>query len=79
MKNLCCGCSRDFTSVAAFDRHRTGRYMPDTRRCLTEQEMSERGLERKPSGQWGNVKTDRDRARLAWLTERERQKALALV
>lgn len=50
--NKCSGCSRDFTSVTAFDRHRTGSFSKDTRRCMSEAEMSKAGLERKPNGKW---------------------------
>lgn len=30
----CTGCHRSFTSIAAFDRHRSGSHAADTRQCL---------------------------------------------
>jgi hypothetical protein len=37
-KSLCRGCNRMFTSLSAFDLHRTGKFQRKMRRCLTEQE-----------------------------------------
>ncbi len=56
--NKCSSCSRDFTSVSAFDKHRTGSFKDGSRRCMTEQEMTRAGLERKARGKWGKVASD---------------------
>lgn len=43
-RNGCSECGCDFTSLAAFDRHRYGTNEPLARRCLTHEEMAEVGL-----------------------------------
>ena len=56
--NLCRSCDKDFASVSAFDRHRTGDHELDYpeqeegRRCRNEQEMIEAEMERDRSGRW---------------------------
>ena len=35
-KSCCSGCHRMFTSLSAFDLHRTGKFQREMRRCLTE-------------------------------------------
>jgi hypothetical protein len=40
----CSNCSERFTSVSVFDKHRTGDFRKHTRRCLTPEEMLEKGL-----------------------------------
>lgn len=58
-----CGvCGLVFRSVAGFDMHRVGSYatlpdskhgaQPGTRRCLTPDEMTERGMARNERNQW---------------------------
>jgi hypothetical protein len=47
----CSGCGLDFKSVSAFDSHRTGRHGPE-RRCLTEQELRDKGFEPNDKGFW---------------------------
>jgi hypothetical protein len=49
--NLCTACNEDFSSVSAFDRHRTGTYAhpysdehPEGRRCLTPDELLTKGF-----------------------------------
>jgi hypothetical protein len=46
MINQCPSCSRLFTGIDAFDRHRTGTYEDptDPRRCMTGEEMEAKGL-----------------------------------
>lgn len=63
--NMCSGCDRDFTSLTAFDKHRTGSFKDGSRRCMTEQEMSKAGLERKARGKWGLLPDERSLARIA--------------
>ena len=73
--NLCRTCDTDFSSVAAFDRHRTGvhEYLfaeglqldsprEDGRRCLAPEEMLERGMELDPRGRWKISPTEAQRA-----------------
>ena len=43
-KSRCRGCGLTFTSLSAFDLHRTGSFQLRTRWCLTEQEMQERSM-----------------------------------
>lgn len=61
--NLCTACREDFSSVAAFDRHRVGRHaydfaeglelgFEDGRRCRDEDEMREAGMELDRRGRW---------------------------
>jgi hypothetical protein len=63
--NLCRSCDTDFSSVAAFDCHRTGvhdyifaegllRNPPaeDGRRCMAPEEMLEAGMDVDPNGRW---------------------------
>lgn len=69
--NLCTGCNRDFTSVTAFDAHRTGSFSKRSRRCMTKAEMQAHGLERKPTGKWGLLPDERSRARIARLRDQE--------
>lgn len=49
-KCRCRACGREFSSLFAFDRHRSGPYAD--RRCLDETGMAERGLELNPAGRW---------------------------
>jgi hypothetical protein len=77
--NLCVACSKDFASVAAFDRHRTGTHeydfaqglrfdipREDGRRCMDEDEMIEVGMELDPRGRW-RIHKDAERIQ-AWAT-----------
>jgi hypothetical protein len=63
--NLCRACGEDFGSVAAFDAHRVGRHAytysegarmdpvrEDGRRCLSVEELHERGFVRNARGRW---------------------------
>jgi hypothetical protein len=51
---FCNSCGLYFNSTSAFDRHRTGPYVPITqpaeRRCLTVEEMSAKGMVLNSSG-----------------------------
>lgn len=48
----CRACGEYFNSVPAFDMHRTGLYMPNERRCLSPEEMAEKGMAVNPAGFW---------------------------
>ena len=63
--NLCRSCDQDFSSVRLFDAHRVGAYAPGDysgdledwtpelgRRCLSIEEMQERGWEPNDCGAW---------------------------
>jgi hypothetical protein len=61
--NLCRACDTDFSSVAAFDRHRTGTHdysflegvelcHKDGRRCMDPDEMLEARMEVDAQGRW---------------------------
>ena len=50
-RSLCAACRELFRSVAAFDRHRTGKYGVD-RRCRTAAEMLAKGMSRNAKGDW---------------------------
>jgi hypothetical protein len=51
-KSLCSACNQMFTSLSAFDLHRTGKFKRKMRRCLTEQEMRARGMVQNAKGWW---------------------------
>jgi hypothetical protein len=44
------GCGEHFNSTFSFDAHRVGTYTPDTRRCLTPQEMRDKGMKLTANG-----------------------------
>lgn len=53
----CSLCHRSFTHVNSFDQHQTGRIhhldpTQDTRRCRTEEELREAGMEPNEYGLW---------------------------
>jgi hypothetical protein len=48
----CAACHQSFRSLGGFDKHRTGRYQPNERRCLTPDEMTARGWVQGDSGMW---------------------------
>ena len=49
----CSVCGKEFGSLAGFDKHRVGKFiMPDTRRCLTEKELIEKGLHKSDKEVW---------------------------
>ncbi len=63
--NLCSLCRQDFTSVSAFDEHKTGRHnytlseglaqeppVEDGRRCLSTREMEDEGWTQDGNGRW---------------------------
>jgi hypothetical protein len=57
--NLCGECERDFYSVRAFDLHRVGKHayaasaeQPDGRRCLSDEEMLDKGMRLDAHGRW---------------------------
>jgi hypothetical protein len=50
--NLCSGCKEDFGSVSTFDAHRVGRYNPNNRHCLDQEEMLARHWRQDSRGRW---------------------------
>ena len=50
-RNQCGGCRQYFNSNYAFERHRVGKHGED-RRCLTPEEILEKGWTKNPAGFW---------------------------
>ncbi|NBX51269.1 hypothetical protein EBT25_15430 [bacterium] len=50
-RNQCTVCKQYFNSIGAFDKHRTGKHGED-RRCLTPEEMENKGMILRPDGFW---------------------------
>ncbi len=50
-RNQCQGCKQYFNSNYAFDKHRTGEHGKN-RRCLTTEEMLEKGMALNEAGFW---------------------------
>src|SRR6202020_1599788 len=48
----CAACREYFNSTYAFDAHRTGRYTPMERRCLSPDEMRSKGMSLSSTGFW---------------------------
>lgn len=57
----CPSCCQTFTGTTAGDMHRTGDHAvtkgPDRRRCLSVEEMTEKGMARNDRGQWTTGKS----------------------
>jgi hypothetical protein len=58
-RNGCSGCRQDFASVSLFDRHRVGSFehnwspdREDGRRCLSIEEIQDKGWELDARGRW---------------------------
>jgi hypothetical protein len=71
-RNQCQGCKRHFNSTAAFDKHRTGDF-GGGRRCLTDDEMLAKGMDKNSAGFW--VGSRMGNAALPW-TPRSRDQGL---
>lgn len=54
----CPECHETFTGTIAGDKHRTGKHHlstgPDRRRCMTSDEMTNKGMTRNTRGVWGS-------------------------
>lgn len=50
-RNQCQGCRQFFNSTLAFDKHRRGEHGVN-RRCLTDDEMQAKGMEKNAAGFW---------------------------
>ena len=50
--NQCPTCFEVFNSTAGFDMHRTGKFSPNTRRCMTEAEMLAAGMALNAKNRW---------------------------
>lgn len=57
MRNQCQGCKQYFNSNHAFDKHRVGKHCSG-RRCLTPEEMLERGMSLNSANFWITEKRD---------------------
>jgi hypothetical protein len=58
-QNQCSACGEDFAAVSAFERHRVGKHdrdfspeYPEGRRCLSLEELIERGFNLNQHGRW---------------------------
>lgn len=51
-RNQCRSCGEYFNSNAAFDKHRAGTYTPNTRHCLSQDEMKAKGMVIGGDGFW---------------------------
>jgi hypothetical protein len=58
-KNQCQGCKEFFNSIKAFDMHRTGKHGVD-RRCMTVEEMIDKGMSLNASGFWITEKKSKE-------------------
>ena len=67
-KAFCAACGKDFSADAFFDMHRIGKHeytlweglnmdppKEDGRRCLTPEELRNRGFETNEAGRWHNI------------------------
>lgn len=68
----CTGCGLFFSSVSAFDKHRTGTYQPNTRRCMNASEMLAAGLVLK-NDVWGFPLDEKARAYFERLNAAEQE------
>lgn len=50
--NQCPTCSQFFNSTYAFDKHRVGEYKDKSRRCLTVDQMTAKGMQKSARGFW---------------------------
>lgn len=57
-KNQCQGCKQYFNSNTAFEKHRTGKHGKD-RRCMTEEEMTSKGMSLNAQSFWISERNDR--------------------
>ena len=48
----CGGCQKTFSTVEAFDLHRTGSFSKRTRHCLSEEDMQAKGMTQNTKGWW---------------------------
>lgn len=62
--NFCSSCREDFSSIAAFDKHRIGKHeydfsakYPDGRRCMSVDEIAEAGMARDKYERWQLVES----------------------
>lgn len=51
-RNQCPTCGLLFNSMTAFDKHRTGKFGVQSRRCLTTEEMAGVGMFAGEDGYW---------------------------
>jgi hypothetical protein len=57
----CSACGEYFNHPSTFTKHRTGKYDPDTRRCLTVEEMTAKGWQLNPAAYWITATMPADR------------------
>lgn len=63
-RNQCMGCKEYFNGLKAFEMHRVGSFDKNQRRCLSREEMIEKGMKMIGEGYWasgfGTLKTVED-------------------
>jgi hypothetical protein len=69
----CAACGREFTTLAAFDKHQDADYGRSP--AITCLDPASRGLEQNRRGRWHVPQTDAGRLRLAKLTARQDEHA----
>ena len=58
-RNQCAGCGEFFNSTFAFEKHRAGEHAGNGRRCLTPDQMREKGMDKNAADFWvGNPRED---------------------
>lgn len=50
--NLCSGCGKNFTSMTAFDKHHPLNRIRKANKCLSTQEMMNKGFRLTKAGKW---------------------------
>ena len=68
-RNQCASCKEFFNSIGAFEKHRTGKM--DSRRCLTPDEMTKKGMSINHRGFW--IGTKMPAGLISQLSEKEHE------
>lgn len=68
----CGGCQKRFSGLSVFDAHRTGSYARSERRCLTTEEMEQKGMRANERGIWKMPDDEKNRERLTRLKAKGR-------
>tara|TARA_R110000868_G_scaffold387130_1_gene655647 strand:+ start:774 stop:992 length:219 start_codon:yes stop_codon:yes gene_type:complete len=59
-RNQCPTCEQYFTRNSVFDKHRTGSFAKEQRRCLSEPEMLDLGMYKGEDGFWRGSRMPED-------------------
>jgi hypothetical protein len=58
----CIACSKVFTTVANFDKHRVGPHAKGQRRCLSEDELKRIGMVQNAKGVWRDASASKPKS-----------------